>query len=272
MAQIVQTDWYRHPYYYDLVFDGDTPREADFLEAAYYRYGRTGRRGALRILEPACGTGRLMIELARRRHRVSGFDLCPEMVAYARERAAREMPEVRRRLRVAPGRMQAFRHRGPYDMVHCLLSTFKYLLTEADALACLRRIAHCLAPGGLFILGIHLTDYARRTQLKEVWHGADREVKVLCETVTKPPDRTTRLEWLRNRLRVTRVDTRETQVLETNWQCRTYDASELRALLSGAPELEVVGCHDFGHEIDYTRALDDSQEDLVVVLRRRREL
>jgi 2-polyprenyl-3-methyl-5-hydroxy-6-metoxy-1,4-benzoquinol methylase len=83
-------DWYDTPLYYDIVFDDGTVREADFLEGAYARYAAAagGRARRLRLLEPACGSGRLALEMARRGWEVSGFDGNAHMIAFARERLA----------------------------------------------------------------------------------------------------------------------------------------------------------------------------------------
>ncbi len=271
MADYTETDWYRFPRYYDVVYDGDTGKEADFLEAVMRRHGRgavaRGRPGHL--LEPACGTGRLLIELARRGHRTCGFDLSPEMVAYGRERARGEAADVRRRIRIVEDRMESFRMRGPFDLSFCLLSTFKYLLTEAHAHAHLQRVSRVLARGGLCVIGIHLTPYGRRTSDREVWHGTADGLRVRSEVVTRPADRTTRLEWLRNRLTVRRRGARAAERLETNWPVRTYDAAEFEALLARTPALEPVACYDFSHDTERPRGLDDSQEDIVIVLRKR---
>ena len=65
-------DWYDSPLYYDLIFDEDTVVEADFLESLMWEHGiaESGR-----ILEPACGSGRLVCELAARGYEVDGFDM-----------------------------------------------------------------------------------------------------------------------------------------------------------------------------------------------------
>ena len=77
-------DWYDSPRYYDLIFDEDTVDEADFLEAMMWKYGvaDTGR-----ILEPACGSGRLVSEFARRGYAVDGFDLNENMLEFAQRRS-----------------------------------------------------------------------------------------------------------------------------------------------------------------------------------------
>ena len=98
-----------------------------------------------------------MVEMARRGWRPHGFDLTPEMVTFARERLAHEGLEGT----VARGDMADFRTRGRFDLAHCLVSTFKYLLTEDAARGHLRSVARALRPGGIYCLGFHLTDYAR---------------------------------------------------------------------------------------------------------------
>lgn len=268
MAEFTQTDWYRYPHYYDIVFDNDTRREADFLEAVLHRHGPAPGNGrSARILEPACGTGRLVLELARRGHQVTGFDTSDAMTAYAAARLAGLPAAVRWRVRLRKASMESFRMRGPFDLAHCLLSTFKYLLTEDDAVAHLKRVARVLAPGGVYVLGLHLTNYTRRKSDQEVWRGERDGVRVTSEVITRPADPVTRLESLRNRLRVRQRGVRATQCLETHWRCRTYDSAELQAVFARVPVLEPVACYDFSHDINLPRALDDSQEDLVVVLR-----
>lgn len=270
MATFTQTDWYRFPYYYDTIFGPDAPLEADFVEAVFDAHGPRRRPRSLAMLEPACGSGRLVLELTRRGHKLTGFDASPEMIAYARRMARAEPQAGASRIRLSKATMQSFRLPGPYHLAYCLLSTFKYLLTEAHARAHLRRVAAVLAPGGLYIIGVHLTDYGRRWTDTEVWRGARDGIRVVSETITRPAVRKTRLEWLRNRLEVREKGARTVKRLETRWQCRTYNAGELAALIAQIPNLTVAGCYDFAHDINQPRAFDDCQEDLVVVLRKRR--
>ncbi len=254
-------DWYDTPLYYDIIFDADTPREADFLEAIWRRHAGPG--GGRRVLEPACGSGRLVLELARRGWQVDGFDASAPMLDYARDRLAAAGLHAR----LWPDRLQDFTAPGGYDLAHCLVSTFKYLLTEADARACLQRVADTLRPGGIFVLGLHLSEYERTRPDHERWVAARDGVEVVCNTRTWPADRQRRLENLRTRLRVRRAG--RTQAQETRWQFRTYDVRQLRALLRAVPELETVACHDFTHDPAAEFRLDGRHLDVVLVLRRR---
>lgn len=260
-------DWYNSPLYYDIIFDGDTTREADFIEAMLERHGPPQTRGRRRILEPACGSGRVMAALAGRRHHVNGFDLNPHMLAFARARLRDAGP----RARLTEEAMQSFAVRpGHYDLAHCLVSTFKYLLTEEDARAHLERVAASLRPGGLYLLGLHLTaDYHRTTCQHERWVAERNGLRVVCNTRTWPPNPRERLEAIRNRLAIHDSARKAPHTLETHWKFRTYNSAQLKRLLRTVPDLECVAAHDFRYEPDSPRTFDDSREDIVLVLRRR---
>lgn len=253
-------DWYDTPRYYDLIFDADTAHEADFLEAALERYGRPGRR---RVLEPACGSGRLVAELARRGYSVRGYDLSRPMLDYGRAR----LEAAGLRARLEQGALETHAPRGRYELAHCLVSTFKYVRDEAGARAHLEQVARVLVPGGLYILGFHLTDYDAVAKQRERWTAREGETRVVCNIQSWPPEPRRRRERIRSRL-VVREGRRELRN-ETEWWFRTYDAAQVRRLFRSVPALELVALHDFTYDLDFTRELDDTQQDCLFVLRRR---
>lgn len=255
-------DWYDTPRYYDLVFDPDTLREADFLDAAFERHGRT-RGGRRRILEPACGSGRLVCEMARRGWEVTGSDLNENMLAYARERLGGAGLEAR----LSREDMADFRVRGRFELAHCFVSTFKYLLGAAEARSHLECVARALTPGGVYVLGLHLSDYSTTTRARERWVVERDGVRVVCNIQSWPPDPTTRTERVRSRLTVEENGTIRRS--ETSWDFRTYDCAQLRRLLRSVPALEHVATHDFGYRIDEPSELSDDCFDVVLILRKR---
>lgn len=260
-----ERDWYDTPLYYDIIFDADTPREAAFLEALHQRHGRPLRRRP-RLLEPACGSGRLLLAMARRGWQVSGFDGNPSMLAFARQR----LRKAAVRARLWQDWLQSFeapKSMGKVDLAHILVSSFKYLLSEQDACNCLRRIANALHPGGLMVLGIHLSDYQNRDGEVERWSASRGRIKVRCETRTQPAQKRRRLEDISTCLSIR--DGSKTHRQITHWQFRTYNAAQLRQLLRALPEFELLACHDFQHDIQAERRLDDEYSDIVLVLRRR---
>jgi SAM-dependent methyltransferase len=218
-----------------------------------------------RVLEPACGSGRLVAEMARRGHGVWGFDLNENMLDYARDRLANQKLDAK----LWPDCLEDFKApvRHKFDLAHCLVSTFKYVLAEAGAGSHLKRVAACLRPGGLYVLGLHLTDYRSRCVEHERWVAERDGIRVVCNTRTWPADRRSRLEKVRTRLRISRNG--KSWMQETHWQFRTYNAAEVKRWLRVAPELELVACHDFRCDMTEIRRLDDSYADVILILRRR---
>jgi SAM-dependent methyltransferase len=262
---VQQQDWYDTPQYYDIVFDGGTAQETSFLHALHERYAQGKAQVSRALLEPACGSGRLIASMSQAGWSCSGFDANTAMLDYAKARCVRDGITAQ----LWHDQMQSFRAKGQrYGLAHCLVSTFKYLLTEADAVAHLQALADHLLPGGVYVLGIHLTDYSQQRMQHERWTELRDGVNVVCNTRTWPADSRTRLEAVRTRLRVTENGTTRTQ--ETHWQFRTYDAKQVKTLLRKVPQLKLCGCYDFQHDADQPRSLDDSYSDVVMVLRRER--
>ena len=262
-AKTLRIDWYDTPRWYDIVFDVGTAREADFLEEMAQKHGPARRARRLRVLEPASGSGRLVAELARRGHTVTGFDLSDAMLDFARERLAQRGLSAR----LSKNDMADFAFRGPFDLAHCLVSTFKYLLDEQSARSHLECVASALVPGGIYVLGFHLSDYAQEGVVRERWVETRGGVTVTCNTQLAAPDRRTRLEAVRTRLAVAK-DSGDLRT-ETHWKFRAYDARQVRRLFASVPALELVALHDFTYDASRTRDLTDDQLDCVFVLRRR---
>ncbi len=257
-------DWYDSPRAYDLVFDEDTPQATDFLEAVQAKHGNVkGVRGPRRVFEPACGSGRLVVEFARRGWRASGSDLSQPMLDYARERLA----ELDLTASLCLGDMADPRPRGRFHLAHCLVSTFKYLLAERQARGNLAGVARALHPGGLYVLGLHLTDYERSSLSRERWVVERDGTQVVCNIQGWPADRRRRVERVRSRLIV--VERGGERRTETVWDFRTYDVRQLSRLLASVPQLEHVATYDFRYDVDEPCAFGVDQEDTILVLRRR---
>ena len=263
MAKINEIDWYETPLFYDIIFDVDTGDEADFIEAMHSRHGTGAKQPS--NLELACGTGRLMRELAARGWSSAGFDASEAMLEFAWLRHK----QMGLKAKLWKDRMESFSvpRAQKFDVIHCLVSTFKYLLSEKDARGCLEKSAMALKKGGLLIIGLHLTNYDHDGITHERWVEERNGIEVVCNTRTWPPDPKKRTEKIRSRLYITHSDGL-VQKQETHWTGRTYSAAQLKRLINSVPQLQLVACHDFSHDEDVTRELDDSYADVVVALKR----
>lgn len=253
-------NWYDYPQYYDLAFRSETREEADFIEAACRKYCPFRVR---RVLEPACGSGRLVAEMAARGYRVSGFDLSAPALAYLRRRLAR------RRLRadVFQADMADFQLPRPVNAAYNTFDSFRHLLSERAARTHLQCVADSLRPGGIYILGFHLLPPDAAEECIERWterHGRTRVTSTLRVLAT---DRRRRLERLRVCMLVR--SGAKTIRLSSDFSLRMYTAGQFRRLLATVPTLELCDVYDFWYEIDRPLALDNRISDTVFILRRR---
>ena len=99
---------YRDPALYEQLHAEGTDDEVWLLDCLARRHGNGGKTA----LEPACGSGRYLAGLLRRGWRVSGYDLSPNMVKYARARLARWGEKAR----VVRGEMTSFQPKRCYDL------------------------------------------------------------------------------------------------------------------------------------------------------------
>ncbi|HVG59730.1 MAG TPA: class I SAM-dependent methyltransferase [Hyalangium sp.] len=260
-----RSDWYTHPKYYEAIFGTDTEKEMDFLLAVNRRHGTGGSQW----LEPACGAGRLVAEAARRGLDIVGYDISEPMLEYARRRLS---PARRRHVRLFPSRMESFAApelEGRVDLAFNLVSTFRYLDSEAAARAHLESTRRLLKPGGVYALGFHLTDYARTTFERERWVGHVGRDTVICNTREGLPDRPNRRSPMRNRLRITGPG--KDLLIETEWFFRTYDLTQARRLFRSAG-LRLLATYDFDYLVEAPVGRGSTRLDRIFILQPEPEL
>ena len=145
-----QGNLYDYPRYYDLVFGSDWKAEFDFLTACFELFAK--RKGQ-RLFEPACGTGRLLYRLGKAGYETSGLDINDKAVKYCNSRLKRHgLPES-----AFVGDMTDFKLKRKADAAFNTINSFRHLTTGKQAQDHMQCMAGCLAKGGIYVLGLHLT-------------------------------------------------------------------------------------------------------------------
>lgn len=136
------------PFYDELTGDVPYKRFADFYEAVFKMYGISPRL----VLDLACGTGTLTVELARRGYELIGVDSSAEMLSIALEKTSGEELEVRPIL--LNQTMEELDLYGTVDAAVCSLDGINYL--PPDKLGqVFERLRLFVAPGGVFIFDVN---------------------------------------------------------------------------------------------------------------------
>ena len=256
----VLADWYDYPQYYDLAFQDDTKPEAEFLAAAFQKYAQ---RPVKRVLEPGCGGGRLIVELAKRGYSMVGFDTSEMSLAYLEKQLAK------RKLKAEIYRddMTSFTVKKPVDAAICTFNTFRHLTTAEAARSHLQSVASALAPGGIYILGLHLLPPDTDEESLERWTATKGKTKVVFTLRVLDFNRRKRLEKLRATMLV-RNGEKELR-LASEFEFRMYTAAQIKQQLAEVPEFELCDVYDFCYEIEQPLKLDNEISDTVFILRKK---
>ena len=153
---------------YAPFYDWENARTFGRRDVPFWRRFALGRGG--RVLELGCGTGRVLMPLARAGVPIVGIDRSAPMLDRARRRlrrmrAARAAALVRGDIRTLPF------GGGAFDVVIAPYGILQSLTRDADLAAALRSIAGVLRAGGAFGLDLvpdlpRWSEYARRISLR----------------------------------------------------------------------------------------------------------
>jgi len=149
-----------HPYpdfvpeFYDALPFYNQRRDADFYQNAARRQGEP-------VLELGCGTGRVLLPIARAGLHVTGLDLSAQMLARFRQKLVNEPAEVRERAELIQGDMTSFDLGRKFRLISIPFRPFQHLLEVQQQTACLAAVRRHLAPGGQLILDFFQTDPRR---------------------------------------------------------------------------------------------------------------
>ena len=259
---------YAHPELYDIAYRWDTKTECDLLEACLADFG-VGRK-PVSILDIGCGSGRHLLELARRGHRTTGFDLYPEMVAFVNERIKASEGDEPLRVEVSVGDLRAMTLRGRYELAVCLMDTFRFLLTNDEIIQHLQLVAEHLTPGGLYV-----TDFWIPMQWNKAaneiyqWEQTEGETVVKAFYVQHPDTMDPVQQTFEDELAfVVEGQGEPREIRGARTRTRLILPQEFRALVAASGVFDVVGSYG---EFDVTKPLepDSGTWRMISVLKRR---
>ncbi len=117
------------------------------------------------IVDVACGTGVITVELAKRGYRMVGVDLSEDMLTQARRRAREAGIEAT----FARADMRTFRLKQP---TRCIISThdsLDHLFNDEELDLAFERVSSALAPGGLFLFDMNCWEGIRHLNGRTVF-------------------------------------------------------------------------------------------------------
>lgn len=133
------------------VYQIDKPIGCSFGDVEYYQERLKGVNG--KILEPAVGTGRILIPLLKAGFNIEGFDLSDEMLSFCMENLKSNGFSQDK---VTKDNLMTFHVETPVDAIIIPTGTFLLLNSEDKALQALRQCYNALNSGGRLLIDISL--------------------------------------------------------------------------------------------------------------------
>lgn len=140
-------------YYDELMAEVDYEAWFRRLEQLCHKYGQKLDHQT-KILDLACGTGRMTLQFAKTGAKVVGVDLSSDMLTVADAR----LREAGYHVMLLQQDMRECILPFQVDLVLCLCDSLNYLTDIADVKQTFARVAEALVPGGLFIFDLN-TEY-----------------------------------------------------------------------------------------------------------------
>lgn len=214
-------------------------RASDRGDVAFY--ADRGREADGRVLELACGTGRVYLELLRAGVDAHGFDLSERSLDLLREKAADAglEPSVWR------DDVADFSVEREYELVICPFNAVQHLLSVEEQLAALGSVHDALVPDGRFVFDVFVPSfelicetYGEWTTKTVEYRGDDHEFR----TRTRITDEVEQQFTVENELR----DSEGQQVLADERRLKMFPKREVELLarLSPFSDWQVAGGFD----------------------------
>jgi ubiquinone/menaquinone biosynthesis C-methylase UbiE len=131
-------------------------------DSAYIKFliARLPKKG--KILDLACGYGRLTIPLAKAGYDVEGIDLAPNFIKDAKKFAKKEKVNVKFRT----GNMLNLPCKdNSFDGIACIWSSFNHLLRQSEQVKALKEIVRILRYGGIAIIDMPIYEFKNGNHL-----------------------------------------------------------------------------------------------------------
>ena len=237
------------PFYDSINAEIDYKAWADFIEKIFQKEMKT--RPEL-VLDLACGTGKMTLELAARNYDMTGVDLSPEMLDIARGLAEERGHDV---LWLCQD-MREFELYGTVDAAVCCLDSINHLTEYDDLVECLSLVHNYLIPDGIFVFDINgkykfENIYADNTYTMEedgalcIWENSYDPESNLCDFYITlfNEDKSGKYD---------RFDDIQTE--------RMYTISEIKSALKETG-MEFIGAYS---DFEFTSATDDSERIYIV--------
>jgi SAM-dependent methyltransferase len=148
------------------------------------------------VLEVGCGTGRILLPIARSGRTIHGLDVSPAMLDRCRAKLQLEPEAVQRRVTLDRGDARAFDLGRHFDLVIAPFRVLQHLITVDDQLAFLGSAARHLKPGGRLTFDVFNPNFAALTAADGVEREDTAETTLPDGRTFRRTGRVAKVRWI----------------------------------------------------------------------------
>ncbi len=148
---------------------------AKFIKTCFDKYADVP---ALIVLDLACGTGNMTIELSKMGYDMIGVDYSAEMLSVATDKTADN--GLSGKILYLNQDMKDFELYGTVGGVSCCLDSLNYLLKKSELEQCFRNVHNYLDGGGLFVFDINTPYKFENIYSDNAYILEDEEAQIYC--------------------------------------------------------------------------------------------
>jgi SAM-dependent methyltransferase len=177
------------PAIYDSVPAYNSRRDVQF-------YVEEAKNAGTSVLELGCGTGRILLPIARSGRSIDGLDASSQMLERCRAKVASEPDPVRRRVSLHRGDVRDFDLGRQFDLVIAPFRVVQHLTTIDDQLGFLDSVARHLAPGGRLTFDVFNPNFTAIASADGVEREDTPETKLPDGRSFRRAGRIARVRWI----------------------------------------------------------------------------
>ncbi len=186
------------------------------------------------ILDLACGTGVMTLQMAKAGYRVTGVDLSAEMLAVADQR----LRSTGQTARLVAADMRDFRLDENFSCVFCLCDSLNYLTDQGELTLAFAQVEAMLEVGGLFVFDVN-TEYKLREIYGDATYAERRDsFSYIWENAYDPKQRMCQMDLA---FYIKDADGRFSEYTETHWET-AFAHEEIAASLNQVG-LDILGAY-----------------------------
>jgi SAM-dependent methyltransferase len=250
-------------------YDGAYAAKQDLVDLPFYLELAEQYRGP--VLEIACGTGRVLLPIARKGIEIHGVDNSRPMLKILENSLAREPQEVRHRVTLHAGDMRDFRLGKQYPLVIIPFRPMQHMHTVQDQVSALSSAASHLRENGILAFDVFypkfdlITSKVGEEVLEFEWSPGPNPAEVVCRYFRKDSvDKINQIfyfTFIYRTLRAGELILEETEDFKLSYF--TYPHLRALFLLAGLEPVAEYGSFA-------KTPLDNSAEQMIFLLRRAR--